>query len=248
MPRSTKKSTYFFIGSLSDYSAKYNVQEFPLANGFVLEVLYDGISIWGDTDENFGDILPKIKETFNIIVAAFVFKTKKPLRYTLKNWIETKEVIARKNMIGWFLNPFASRKHYPKKSKYNTAWKKAGWLYNNLSRGNNNHSLALKDYHSAITDTSDDALLFAYRSIEDICRSVTGCDEIKRQAWQKMHRILGTSNTLIKPLNEIAKKIRHGDKNHKIVIQARPKRDELINIAHTVIEKEMRRTFPRFIK
>jgi hypothetical protein len=246
MPRS-KKSTYYFIGKLSDRSAMYNVQEFPLSNGFFLEVFLDGISIWGSADKTFTEIFPEIKEVFNIIISSFIFRNKKPMTYTLETWIEAREIISKKNTIGWILKPFMSRKHYSKENKKNEDWKKSAWLYNNLSKGNSNHTLALKDYRSALTDPSNDAFLFAYRSIEDICRAVTGCDEIKKKNWEQMHEILGTSEKSIKPLNEIAKKIRHGNRIHKSVVKV-DDRDKIINIAHSIIKKELERKFANFLK
>jgi len=246
MPQRSPKSTYFFIGRLSDHTARYQVQQKPLINNFYFEVFLDGISIWGSSDKEFKKLLDEVREIFNIIISAFVFKTKKPLSYTLQNWVEVKEFVDTKNVIGWLFPPFSPLKPHPERSRVNTSWKKAAWFYNNLSKGNNNHALALKDYRSAVTDTSDDAFLFSYRSIEDICRAVTGCDEIEAPEWREMHRTLSTSKHMIDPLKEVADKVRHGNKDHIIVAQARSNRDGLVDIAHEVIKKEFERTFPKF--
>lgn len=244
--RAKQRSTYFFIGKLSDNLAKYQVQQIPLKNNFYFEVYLSGISIWGNTKEPFDKLFPKIKEMFKTIIAAFVFKTNKPLFYSLENWLETKEVIAEKNIIGWLFPPFSPIEPYPQRSRKNTAWKKAVWLFNNLHNKNGNYLLALKDYYSALTDTSDDAFLFAYRSIEDICRAVNGCDETEKSEWIKLHKRLRTSKSVINPLTKVAEKVRHGNKNHKIVIQARKNRNKLIDIAYYIIEKELKITFPKF--
>lgn len=247
MPQRSPKSTYFFIGKLSDHTARYQVQQEPLVNDFFFEVFLDGISIWGSTDKDFRELLPEVKEIFNIIISAFVFKTKKPLSYTLQSWVEVKELVATKNVIGWLFPPFSPLIPRPERSRLNTPWKKAVWFYNNQSRGNNNHLVALKDYRSAITDTSEDAFLFAYRSIEDVCRAITRSDEIEDSEWRQMHSILKTSRPTIDPLKKVADKVRHGDKNHRVVVQAKTNRDSLIDIAHKFIKREMKRTFPKFL-
>jgi len=183
-----------------------------------------------------------------VIVSGFAFRTGTPISYTLKNWIEAKETIARKNMIGWILTPLALKEHYPARSPKNTPWKKSAILYNQLykGKGNNNHILALKDYRSAITEKSENAFLFAYRSIEDICRAITGYDDVDKH-WGDMHSVLGTSKKLIDPLTKVAKRVRHGDISNTVVRRAKKKKGKLISIAYKVVEKEMKRTFPKFL-
>jgi len=242
----TKNSTYFFIGKLSDQSSKYFVNELPLKGNFYLEVLLDGIALWGNTKKNLDKLLPQVREIFDVLLSAFVFKTKKPLNYSLTNWVETKEIIAKKNVIGWILNPYSSKTHYSRRSKYNTAWKKAGWFYNNLSKGNNNHILALKDYRTALTDSSHDSFLFAYRSVEDICRAVTGCKKIEGKDWDKMRKTIKVSKKFLDPLINVSKAVRHGNVNQRVVTNAKKNRDKFLNIAYTVVDKEFKRTFSGF--
>ena len=247
MPKN-KKSTYYFIGTISDQSARYYVSNLRLADDFFLEIIMDGFSIWGSTYKDFKRIRMQVENTLDIIVSGFAFRTGTPISYTLKNWIEAKEIIAKKNMIGWILTPHAYKEHYPARSPKNTHWKKSATLYSDFSKskGNNNHILALKDYRSAIVEKSENAFLFAYRSIEDICRATTGYDDVDKH-WGDMHSVLGTSKKLIDPLTKVAKKVRHGDTTHTIVCRAKNKREKLISIAKQVIEKEMKRTFPNFL-
>lgn len=247
MPRS-KKSTYYFIGALSDQSARYFVSNLRLADGFFLEVVMDGISMWGSTYKDFKQVRIQVENALDVIVSGFAFRTGTPISYTLKNWIEAKEIIARKNMIGWILTPLAFREHYPDRSPKNTHWKKSALLYDQLfqGKGNNNHILALKDYRYAMIERNENAFLFAYRSIEDICRAVTGYDDVD-QHWGDMHSTLGTSKKLIDPLTEVAKRVRHGDTINNVVVRAKKRREKLIAIAQKVIEKELKRTFPGFL-
>jgi hypothetical protein len=243
-----QESTYFFIGKLSDHSAKYFISNLKITDNLFLEVMLDGFSIWGDTEKEFNIFFRDVKEIIDILVSAFVFGTQKPLSFMFEHWIESKKIISKENMIGWILNTHGSIQHYPRYSKYNTCWKKAVYLYQNINKLNNNHILALKDYRSALIDTSDDAFLFAYRSIEDICRASTGCDDVNNKAWEKMHNILDTSKITIDSLRSVAEKVRHGDKTNQIVVQAKNEREKLIKTAHEVIEKEFERKLPKFLK
>ena len=191
MPKS-KKSTYYFVGSLSDQSARYFVSNLQLADGFFLEIVMDGFSIWGSTYKDFEKARTQIENTLDVIVSGFAFRTKTPISYMIKNYIEAKETIAKKNMIGWILSPLALKKHYSVRSPKNTPWKKSAILYGQFykGKGNNNHMLALKDYRPAITDKSEDAFLFAYRSVEDICRAITGCEKTENKIGKKCIKFL----------------------------------------------------------
>jgi hypothetical protein len=248
MQQQSNPSTYFFVGRLSSISA-FQVQQEPLQKGFFLEVFLEGIAIWGISDKPFADIYPEVKDIFDTLIAAYTFKTKERLSYTLESWIETKDIASSNNMVGWILKGRGVGTPRKARSKVNTPWKKAALFHRTLlEKGNINHRLALKDYYHAFLDTSDDAFLFAYRSIEDICRAITGTPDVNGKAWKTMHMRLGTSKTLIDPLTEIATCVRHGDKNNSIVIAARQNRDHLIDIAHQVILKEMKMTFPKFCR
>ena len=241
-----KKSTYFFIGKLSDESAKYYVIEYRLKGGFRFEILLDGLVVWGSTKIPFETLMPRVRNMLDIILSAFALKTNKPLNYNLTHWVETKEVTATKNMIGWVRNPYNPKIHYPVRSKHNSAWKKACWLYTNKSKGNSNHILALKDYRSALSDTSPDSLFFAYRATEDICRAVTQCQKIDPKDWEAMRTTLNISRKSLNPLIKASKAVRHGSISERSVRSAMKKRDKMLGISRNVIEREFKRTFPGF--
>ena len=232
MQNKSSASTYFFIGKLSDRSSRYYVSNLEIGNNLVLEVVLDNISIWGQTNREFGVFYKEVAEITNIIVSAFVFKIRKPISFIFESWVEAKDVIAKKNMIGFILNSHGKRKVYPERSKNNTGWKKAVYLYKNIKKLNNNHILALKDYRAALMDTGDDAFFFAYRAIEDICRAVSGCSDVNVKAWESMHKKLGTSKSLVVSLVDVATKIRHGDKNDPLVKTAENNKKALIEISH----------------
>ncbi len=244
-----KKTTYYFIGDLSDPFAKYFVSNLSLADGFFLEVMMDCISVWGSAYKDFPQIRLRVENTLDVITAGFSFRINEPVFYKFRNWVEARKVIAKENMIGLMLSAYKKQRHYSARSPKNNHWRKSAGLYNELYRGkgNNNHIIALKDYRSAMADRSENAFLFAYRSIEDICRAVTGHDNIEEKHWDYMHTILGTSKKVIDPLHRVAKRVRHGNMTHITVRRAKKRREKLISIAQVIIEKELRRTFPKFL-
>lgn len=249
MPARNRTSTYFFVGRLSDHTAKYQIQQEPLLDGFHLEIYLDGIALWVNTDKPFKRLYPEVKEIFNLIVSAFVFKTEKPLGYTLNNWVESKKVISSENIIGWVFPHFTPLKPLRKNARESLPWRKAAWLYRNLSNGNNNHRLALKDYRAALSDTTQDAFLFAFRALEDVCRAVTDAEEIYEPEWNQMHNTLKTTSTeryKIMDLTKISAKVRHGNVNHKIVPRSKKKKDEYLEVVHKTLARELKRTFPQF--
>lgn len=243
----SKISTYFFIGKLSDSTATYNVLEEMLPNDFRLEVFLDSLYIWGTTDKPFDKLLPEIKEIIRTLTAFFIFQTDKPITCTLTNWVEAKDVNANKNMIGWFVpGQTVSTKPSKRNAKINKPWKLACWYLRNQKKGNKNHRLALKDYSFAKLDFGEDAFLFAYRALEDICRAVTGKDDTNDASWSDMHKKLKTNRQTIKPLQELSELVRHGKTTDKKVIKALKHKDKYLKIARNILYIEFRNTFNNF--
>lgn len=246
--KTKEKSSYFFIGKLSDSTSRFNVLEEILPMDFRFEVYFDSIYIWGTTDIAFDRLLPMVKEMYKTLVAVFVFKTNKSISVTLNHWLEAQGVVARRNMIGWFAPPTSSLgKVSPRRSRINTPWRKAALFVRNQKRIKPDHRLAIKDYSTAVTDSSLDAFLFAYRAIEDICRAINGgVDEIKDQHWNNFHRHLGTNKRFIDPLRNVAEKVRHGNNTHPAVLRAEKNKGQLINISHEILELEFKRILKSF--
>lgn len=243
-----KPSTYYFIGTLSDPFAKFNVQEYPLGDGHYLEVYFDGIAVWGTyAPDRFEDLRQNIGDALDTITAAFAFQTRKPIQCTLLNWVEAKGVDATQSVVGWILKRPGRGRHYAERDSRNTPWKRSGSLYRNRAKVSSNHLLALKDWHLALADHGDNAFLFAYRALEDICRAATGCATTDSSSWKRMHALLGTSADQVKPLTDISKVVRHGHPVPKERIIQRGGRDNILEIARSVMEQEFRRTLPEFL-
>ncbi len=105
--------------------------------------------------------------------------------------------------------------------------------------------MALKDYRQAVTDTSADSFLYAYRALEDICRAVTG--KVQAQdGWAKMHKVLGTTDTELIDLKKISTAVRHGNVSDSLVVNALPKKKEYLEIVHEILSKEFVRIIKKF--
>lgn len=243
---SSRKSTYFFIGTLSDYTAQYQVQNFFVNKDFVLEVFMSGIAVWGSSNASFDFIRAKVIKMLDTIIASYIFKTNKVISYRLERWVETRGVISRSNMIGWMRPVNTPAIFKSTRSTINTPWKKAAKLYPLLTKSNPNYEISLRDYNTALAYIGDDSFFFAYRALEDICRAVTGYDDVGIPAWTKLHKILDTSKSQIDPLMQVSTEIRHGKKNSKLIRAARKDREKFIKISHTILEKAFKREFPSF--
>lgn len=207
----------------------------------------DSVSIWVVTSKKFDNIRTQIENTLNVISSGASFKLNQPITPVFTNWIEAKEIRARKNMVGIIIKGPVPP-HYPQRSSKNSCWKKSARLYDHLYKGvgNNNHVYALNDYRSALLEKGPNFIIFAYRAIEDICRAVTGSDYVGENEWNQMHKILKTSKKMIDPLRTLSESVRHGAMGRADVKKSNAKRQQLILIARKVLEKELYRTFPNF--
>jgi len=244
-------STYFFIGRLSDPGSRFQVQDAQLGGGLKLAVFWDAIVISGPTVDSFAALRPRVQKAFDLTTAAYVFKSKSPIDCRLENWVEALNV-STDGVVGRFLRPSQPPPPIaPTRSPVNTPWRLAARL-NRLyvaSKVTENHVLALRDYQLAVLDPSDNAFIYAYRAVEDICRSVSGQPDIDAPAWAVTNNTLNISQQLTDPLRLASIAIRHNVQStvaQANLATARASRTQTIDIAHQVIAKEMARTFPWF--
>jgi hypothetical protein len=188
-------STYFFIGRLSDPQARFQVQDAPLGGGLRLDVFWDAISVWGTTTQPFDTFRPEVRSALDLMVAAYVFKTDRPIDYRLENWAEAKGVEGKEGVVGRFLVPNQPLPALPPtRSRLNTPWKLAAKLNRARLAGSvtQNHVFALRDYQQALLEPSDNAFIYAWRAVEDTCRAVSGQPDVSAATWTAMHNALQT--------------------------------------------------------
>lgn len=241
-------STFYFIGKLHPWEAcvNFNPGEVHLGNGWVFELITDGTAIWiPGTDRKFNELRSEVQEAFEIIITTFVLITNKKLSFTLQNWVEAVDIVSKKNWIGFILPPGSSASKANPKSRVNVVWRRVGKAYIKI-KNSFYHKLALRDFRNCIESRGDDSFFYAFRIVEDVRHAVTShLPEGKTRDfyWQEMHKILGTSKQAIEPLTEVAEKVRHGDLNNKVVIEARKNREAILNIAYSILRDEFKRSF-----
>jgi len=244
---SKKPSTYFFIGRLSpsEECKDFNPGELKLDDGWILDIFMDLICIWKPgVSGKFDDIRDFIKESFSLITALFIFRSKKPLDYTLTNWIENLKVESPENIIG----AFVSKQSTPRRNaRINCSWRKAAMVFPKfMSRPL--FRLALKDYVLAEKNGGDDSFFYAFRALENICRAVTGATEgLKKKHWNEMHEKLRTTEASILPLTAAAKDIRHGNASGLHLIYARAHRKQVLDISRDVLTKSFKKQFKGYL-
>ncbi len=107
-------------------------------------------------------------------------------------------------------------------------------------QGRPGYRLALRDIHQALSTGGDDACVFAYRTIEDLARAVSGKrGELRASDWASLHSHLRTTKDSfmkrIAPLHKARQAAAHGDESDAELIAARTSREERIAIARRVV-------------
>jgi hypothetical protein len=81
------------------------------------------------------------------------------------------------------------------------------------------YRLAVRDVHSALSDSEDDAFVYAYRALEDLARAVSGQEEQLTGAdWTALHERTGQNPSAareeIEPLRVARNAVGHGNPDH----------------------------------
>ena len=243
--QNSQGSTFYFIGRLSPstWCKNFNPGELHFGDGYVLDVFQELVSIWvPGTDQPFEKVRNQALEHVDTCVSLFSFLTNKNIDFRITNWIEAKETDSQKNTIGYFQGKENIPRAPSKKNKDNIVWRK---ISKDLWKVEDSffHKAALKDYKNFKNASGDDAFFYAYRILENIRRAATnGSDE-----WNKMHKILGTKEAQIKPLTDVSTKVRHGEFNCGILLEARQRKEEIVNIAIDIMKLEFKRSFKGLI-
>ncbi len=250
--------TYYFTASLNpaETCRDFNPGELNLGEGYRLDIYFNGITIWNpNLKANFVKINKFIRETFDIIIPAFIFREHIisnrifKLSLSMQRCIEAMNVKAEHNLI-WTLD-YPGKIYAPStKARVNVSWRRVARFFPLISR-NINHKIALKDYLACINDSGDNAFFFAYRILEDIRGAINLELNISDERdWSGMHKLLISDESFMKPLTEVATKVRHGNLNSPIVVSTRKKRNKkkLLNIAFELMRREFKRKYSGYLK
>lgn len=251
--------TYYFTATLApgEYCRYFNPGELHLGNGYVLDIYFNGMTIWNPRlKANFVNVYPFVRETFETILALFIFREHVvtaqvyKLSLNMQRCIEAMGVRAESNLI-WTLDYSGPKKISPpsQKARVNASWRRAAQFFTKINQ-NINHKLMLKDYMACNNNAGDDAFFFAYRIIEDIREAINSEMGVTNdQCWDKLHTVLHTSKSYLDPLTDVATKVRHGNLGSSIVKTARNsnRRKKILNVAFELMKREFKRKYPGFL-
>lgn len=235
-----KLTTFYFIGKLQpeEECMKFNPGEMHLKNGWVVDIFQSGIAVWNPkVTAKFNETLPEVTEILETVVNTYNFITRSRITFNIYNCLEARGVSCSNNLIWWFTNA-RTKKAISKLGPNNAAWRRAGQNFEKTERSFH-HKIALRDYQACMSHyNQDDAFFYAFRIIEEIREAIGG------DSWEAMHRALSTSKEEIDPLTKASTAVRHGKFKHPDLIDARKKKNEIIDgIAIKIMEKEFKRSF-----
>jgi hypothetical protein len=250
--------TYYFTATLSptEYCKDFNPGELNLGDGYRFDIFFNGVTIWNpNIKAKFVKVSPFVKEAFDILISAFMFReyiiSKRVFKLSLnmQRCIEAMNVRAESNLI-WTLD-YPGQIYTPNtKARVNVTWRRVANFFSKFN-ASVHHRIMLKDFRDSITSAGDNAFFFAYRIIDDIRRAINlekvGVDNEKD--WSQMHSALKTNKMFMEPLILVGTKVRHGDLNSSLVVNARNrnKKNKILNIAIDLLKREFIRKFPGFL-
>jgi hypothetical protein len=247
-----RASTYFVIGTLSPEAdcLAFNPGEMRLGtSGWVLDICYTLVSLWNPRIRRpFGSIKSLAREHLSLLVDLYSFHSNSLLSFRLLNWVEAREVSSKQNMIGVFLGTESVKVSPNRQSEQNRRWRKVARMFPDVV-AQPNLRLAVKDYVAALRDASDDSMLFAYRAVEDVCRSIRPvAGKIMDADWQHMHSTIGTKKPVLDPLIRVATQVRHGNVASRAVTRARGRRKKFLAISREVLVRRFGYSHAWFIR
>jgi len=242
-----KLSSFYFLSRVHpiERCSKFRLVEEPIFGSLKLDIWLDGFHLWiSSTKKDFSELNPLAKNILDTFLASYAILTNISLSYTRLGWVEVRGSRVREAIIGTIDSKYGLFKP-PRKCSANSNLKYAAKITREAIKSVH-HRMALKDYKTALSDGGDDAFLFAFRSLESLCRAVIRSGgKVEKAEWKRMHHELGTSDRRIMPLNNVANLVRHGRTTSKKLKKARKNRARYLSIARNIILLEIKRSFPR---
>ena len=244
------KSGFWFHGRLSPAAnAHFNVNEIEVGEATFVTVAWDGIVVWSRpdlVDPGWQGTVRRPEEAarvFRLVAGAYALVTERPYDITLEGWIEATDATFRDVVPGFHVRRF-TLDALPASDRENVAMRKAIEIAG-ASRDRPGFRQALLDLLAAYRDLGDDAFLFAYRSIEDVAREITGTADLGASDWAQFHRQLDRDpeegKREIEPLTVARKAAAPGDEADPELDAARSERHDRIRIARFLVADAMER-------
>ena len=210
----------------------FSVSDVPVADGVQLQVAWEGIGLWAPPGESKFKQPGEATTLFRTVVSSWALMSGTALTVTLEGWVEAHDADVAVSTMGWIINrPGAAAQASPE-SEVSNIMREACELAAKIN-SRDPYRLAVRDVHSALSDSDDDAFVYAYRALEDLARAVSGTEEQVTEAdWKALHERLGQDPEIarkeIEPLRLARNAIGHGNPQHADLREARLRRSELL--------------------
>jgi hypothetical protein len=236
------RSTVYVYGELEPRElALFNADEIRVDPrqrlGATVEVIGHGIGFWSPDHST-----ARAFQTCAVLGGA-------PFRARANGWVEARDVVGEATMMGFTSPRFAHAELWALDDPRNSAIREA--VRNAVGvRARPLHRLALRDFHAAMLEPSDDAFVHAYRAVEAIRQAIRPTGSEKAQ-WAAMHAKLGTAEVDYQELAKTSAVVRHAKRGSPAIRGARrPRRRKwLLDLSREAVllelESRLRRRFYR---
>lgn len=229
-----ESSGFWFYGRLGPtfLVPPFNVSDVEVGDGARLEIGWEGIGLWASPGHRSFKQPGEATSLFRTVVGAWAAMSGTALTVAVEGWVEAHHAEFLDATMGWFSNrPGAAAQALPD-TEISRNMRSACELAVRV-RSSAAYRLALRDIHSALSDTEDDAFVFAYRALEDIARAVTGSvGQLRDSDWAALHERLGQeaaeARAEIEPLRLARNAVVHGTKDNEALFVAHQRRAELL--------------------
>lgn len=228
-----ESSAFWFYGRLSPgvEVPAFFAQEIPVSPHVRIEIALERLGVWARPGTRVCKQPGEVTQLAQLVVGAWALLSGKALNWTLDGWVEATQAQLDGSIMG-HVNP-RHREGAEEGSDDSKRVRAAAELAVQL-RARPAYRLALRDLRLALSDISDDAVLFAYRAVENCARAIVGVDgELGRKGWSRFHELRGVGEAeghcemkaLINSRNAIAhgelESSLRGDSRSQLVLGAR---------------------------
>lgn len=186
-----ESSAFWFYGRLSPgvEVPAFFAQEIPVSPHVRIEIALEHLGVWARPGTRVCKQPGEVTQLAQLVVGAWALLSGKALSWTFDGWVEATQAQLDGSIMG-HVNPH-HREGANEESDDSKRVRAAAELAVQL-RARPAYRLALRDLRLALSDISDDAILFAYRAVENCARALAGIDgELGREGWARFHELRG---------------------------------------------------------
>lgn len=186
-----ESSAFWFYGRLSPgiEVPAFFAQEIPVSPHVRIEIALEHLGVWARPGTRICKQPGEVTQLAQLVVGVWALLSGKALNWTFDGWVEATQAQLDGSIMG-HVNP-RHREGAEEGSDDSKRVRAAAELAIQL-RATPAYRLALRDLRLALSDISDDAVLFAYRAVENCARALAGIDgELGKEGWARFHELRG---------------------------------------------------------